>query len=496
LGRGGEALPTTAHRDRHGQWQFGDHADDQAETDWPGYSRRFKLRLGLRDCEVLHDHNFTAAEVAERFLNDVLRRCENEALHGRVEHLVVTHPAEFGPAARQDLREVIGRLMKERGDFELMEEPQAAALAWLKLHEGLQQRVMVFDWGGGTLDIAVLEREGDHFRAHPDLLAGDIHLGGEDIDDAILQGVDVQLRLVNLRTSTERSGRERLIMRRTVRRNKEAYATKEKVDWRFNLEGMDNPYAFTWSRGDFKPWIAPKIEQATEIAGRVLENAKKNGLKVDQVILIGGTSNLVFVRETLASRLGIPVLQWDRCIEAVAWGAALKASEKVSKSQSPPTVNPRPPVVQDKPKRERPPVIVTPISKTFASSSTPDVEPQKPTIENPNVPQQAGNQNSQNKSDAEKKWEIWRKQRELEKQQKAASKASAQIEQQETIPIESPEKKVPVTVGHKKNEYGEKIVAILFGWVFVIILGIIFPLSLGLTLFLMVSWTRQVIKDF
>jgi molecular chaperone DnaK (HSP70) len=365
-------------------------------------------------------------------------------------------------------------------------------------------------------------------------------------------------------------------MRRTVRRNKEAYATKEKVDWRFNLEGMDNPYAFTWSRGDFKPWIAPKIKQAAEIAGRVLENAKKNGLKVDQVILIGGTSNLVFVRETLASRLGIPVLQWDRCIEAVAWGAALKASEKVSKSQSPPTVNPRPPVVQDKPKRERPPVIVTPPSKTFASSSTPDVEPQKPTIENPNVPQQAGNQNSQNKSDAEKKWEIWRKQwelekqqkaaskvsaqiehkrerpfyrvtppsktfassstpdvepqkptienpnvsqqagnqnsqnksdaekkweiwrqqRELEKQQKAASKASAQIEQQETIPIESPEKKVPVTVGHKKNEYGEKIVAILFGWVFVIILGIIFPLSLGLTLFLMVSWTRQVMKDF
>jgi hypothetical protein len=151
-------------------------------------------------------------------------------------------------------------------------------------------------------------------------------------------------------------------------------------------------------------------------------------------------------------------------------------------------------------KRERPFYRVTPPSKTFASSSTPDVEPQKPTIENPNVSQQAGNQSSQNKIypslDAETKWKIWRQQRELEKQQKAASKASAQIEQQETIPIESPEKKVPVTVGHKKNEYGEKIVAILFGWVFVIILGIIFPLSLGLTLFLMVSWTRQVMKDF
>jgi hypothetical protein len=158
-------------------------------------------------------------------------------------------------------------------------------------------------------------------------------------------------------------------MRRTVRRNKEAYATKEKVDWRFNLEGMDNPYAFTWSRGDFDPWIKPKIEQAAEIAGRVLENAKKNGLKVDQVILIGGTSNLVFVRETLASRLGIPVLQWDRCIEAVAWGAALKASEKVSKSQSPPTVNPRPPVVQDKPKRERP---FYPPSKPTANYNTPN----------------------------------------------------------------------------------------------------------------------------
>ncbi|HRQ87384.1 MAG TPA: Hsp70 family protein, partial [Bacteroidia bacterium] len=96
--------------------------------------------------------------MASEFLRHIKERVESEHFHGKIDHAVITVPAKYGPAARGDLETAV----KSAGfsSFELLDEPIAAGIAFLdeKGESELGNEILVFDWGGGTLDIAMVER--------------------------------------------------------------------------------------------------------------------------------------------------------------------------------------------------------------------------------------------------------------------------------------------------------------------------------------------------
>jgi TPR repeat protein len=323
LGNGRDFIPTTVHIDSKGQFSFGEDADDQRATDSGGYLRRIKRYLGMNHPHVLNGNKLMTVEIIARFLKEIIEKAENEALYAKVDHLVVTVPAAYGPTKRADLEAAI----KLTGiqDFELLDEPVSAALAWLKINGGLGKTVMVFDWGGGTLDIAVLERYGEGYRAHPGLIGGDENLGGEDIDDRLIDGMDSILAQWGKKPYQERSGRECSLISKRVRERKLEHTRKDVVTWSFILEDMEDPYSWKWTRAEFNQWIAADVNRAVQLASAQFSAARAMGVVIDQVILIGGSSNIPLVAERLHEVLQIDPLKWHQSIEAVAYGAAIQA---------------------------------------------------------------------------------------------------------------------------------------------------------------------------
>jgi molecular chaperone DnaK len=185
LGRLGP-MPTSIHVDSSGKPDL--FGDDPA-----GYVSRVKRYLGRKAPLVLHGKPSDPVSLVSEFLRHVRSRIEEEALHGPVGYTVITVPALFGPAAKASLKQAAETA--GFSNFELLDEPVAGGLAFL--HDSPAtvqgQNFLVFDWGGGTLDLAVVRRDGENLLEVPNLLGGDIALGGEDIDDSIVERVSAML---------------------------------------------------------------------------------------------------------------------------------------------------------------------------------------------------------------------------------------------------------------------------------------------------------------
>ncbi|HRQ87902.1 MAG TPA: Hsp70 family protein, partial [Bacteroidia bacterium] len=157
LGRVGYELPTTLYVEPSHQILFGEDADDHLALDSRNYLPRIKRDLGTAREHVLNGRRFTPVDLAAEFLKNVRERVESEHFHGKIDHAVITVPAKYGPAARKDLETAA----KSAGftSFELLDEPIAAGIAFLdeKRESELGDEILVFDWGGGTLDIAMVE---------------------------------------------------------------------------------------------------------------------------------------------------------------------------------------------------------------------------------------------------------------------------------------------------------------------------------------------------
>ena len=196
LGFGGTRadIPTVVHMDKFGVLTFGDVAEALSETDPKGYLPRIKRYLGTeKSPRSLNGHTRSTVQLVTAFLEYVKHRMEEEVLDRMIDKAVITVPAMYGKVAREQLQGAA--LMAGFAKVELIKEPEAAGVAYLaeKTADDEIERLLVFDWGGGTLDLAVLERSGDGFEADSELIDGDRALGGEDIDTLLVDILDKQI---------------------------------------------------------------------------------------------------------------------------------------------------------------------------------------------------------------------------------------------------------------------------------------------------------------
>ncbi|MDP1821631.1 MAG: Hsp70 family protein [Archangium sp.] len=259
-------------------------------------------------------------------------RGDAEDLFGaEVRKAVITVPANFTDAQRQATREAaeIAGLQVLR----LLNEPTAAAMAY-GLSNGFTGTALVFDLGGGTFDVSVLEVKDGVFTVLA--TAGDPYFGGDDFDNVLVQWL---LSHVQDAPSRERITHDRvavqylkIIAERAKREVSTAAFSRISTVLAPDAKGRGIPLESMLTRDFFEKLVRPKTEHALSIVEKALSDAMMGASQVDVVLLVGGMTRVPLLRSLVAKHFGKEPDSRVDPDEAVALGAAVHAAELVEKT--------------------------------------------------------------------------------------------------------------------------------------------------------------------
>lgn len=326
LGRGRDELPTAMFTTSSGELLYGDEAEDEGESDQVNLMRRFKMKLGHPGPAIVGRRKATAEELAADFLGHLKKRLETEVLHEQLQRAVLTVPAMFGPAQRKSLMNAANAAGFT--NVTLLDEPTAAGLAYCDHNPvGKDLRFLVVDWGGGTFDVALLERSPDRgTKIIREFVAGMGDIGGEVLDDDLWG--QLSQSLVN--AGYERLDRQDRNMwgryRREIARSKERLSNVESVKMNFLLNG-GNPVPIDFQRSVLEDAISANVAKGANFVAELLDRCRAVGQIPDFVLLAGGTSRIPMIQRVFEERLQLECRKWSEGREAIALGAALHARD-------------------------------------------------------------------------------------------------------------------------------------------------------------------------
>jgi len=254
----------------------------------------------------VRDREFSPEEISSLILRKLKADAER-ALGGEVSRAVITVPAYFNDAQRQATKAAgeLAGLVVER----IVNEPTAAALAYGLDKLGDRSKIAVFDLGGGTFDISILELNQGVFQ----VLAtnGDTRLGGDDIDAALI--ADCALPIADWRK------------RDVVIQAKHRLSEEEAVEIALPFAAGGESLHYRLSRGDLEKIALPIVERTRRHCLRALADAKLSPAELDHVILVGGQTRMPLVRRLVAEIFGRAPDVRQNPDEAVALGATIQA---------------------------------------------------------------------------------------------------------------------------------------------------------------------------
>jgi WD40 repeat protein len=259
-------------------------------------------------------------DVVAEVLRKLKRDAEEGHFHEEVKRAVITCPAEFNVLQRRKIEEA-GRL----AGFEevvLLEEPVAGALAYARAGLNVGKHVLVYDLGGGTFDLAVLDNEGESFHVAMEP-KGMERCGGDDFDHALYYHCD-EIARKELGRPISLTGALDLNFLRECRRRKEGLTYQERGKLGDYLASDDGPVHFEHEvdRRTFEEMIEEYVETSTRLTEEILKQAVTAGHEVDTVVLVGGSSRVPLVMRTLGETLPVSPLGFDKKDVAIALGAA------------------------------------------------------------------------------------------------------------------------------------------------------------------------------
>jgi molecular chaperone DnaK len=271
---------------------------------------------------VVRDRRLTMPEISSHVLLH-LKRCAERQLGGGVRAAVVTVPANFTDAQRQATKEA-GRLAG-LDVLRLINEPTAAALAYGFGHER-EQAIAVFDFGGGTFDVSILQQSGEIFE----VLAsdGDFFLGGDDLDRVLAEVLAIECQRV-LRIDPRPHAA--LMMKLLMGAEAIKCHLSEHDAAEGEIDGLDLPgggagrLPFYVTRPQFQELVENFVERAMEVTERVMRAAVGDPRAIADVLCVGGSTRIPMVRERLADIFGKEPNIRLNPDEVVAQGAAIQA---------------------------------------------------------------------------------------------------------------------------------------------------------------------------
>ena len=321
---GGKAFPSIVAFTKDGQLLVGEPARRQAVTNPEGTIVAAKRKMGSDYVFKINDKEYKPQQISAFILQKIKR--DAEAFVGeKIEKVVITVPAYFDDNQRQATKDAgqIAGLEVVR----IINEPTAASLAFGLDKTKQDMKILVFDLGGGTLDVTIMEMGGGVFEVMS--TSGDTQLGGTDMDkiriDYIIEafrkntGIDLSkdnAAMVRVREAAERAKIElSSVMETDINL---PFISYDQTAGPKNLE-------MKLTRSKLEDLINPIIERCRPSMTKALEDAKLSPSDITKIVLVGGPTRIPLVKKFVASVLGKEPESGVDPMEAVALGAGIQA---------------------------------------------------------------------------------------------------------------------------------------------------------------------------
>ena len=326
----GKAFPSFVAFTKDGQKLVGEPAKRQASINPEGTVFAAKRKMGTDFKYTIFGKEYTPQQISAFILQKIKQDAE-AYLGDSVNEVVVTCPAYFNDNQRQatkDAGEIAGLKV-----LRIINEPTAACLAYGLDKAGKEQKIMVFDLGGGTLDVTILEMgwDDEHKAATFEVIStsGDTQLGGTDMDNALIDYITNQFKKeTGIDLKNDKMAMQRV--REAAEKAKVELSSTVSTDLNlpFITADQSGPKHLTMSinRSKLEDLISPIIDRCKGPLERAVSDAKITAKNIDKIILVGGPTRMPIVQKFVEEYVGKKIERGVDPMECVALGAAIQAA--------------------------------------------------------------------------------------------------------------------------------------------------------------------------
>ncbi|WP_172249698.1 molecular chaperone DnaK [Saccharibacillus deserti] len=319
---GARTTPSVVGFKKDGERIVGETAKRQAITNPDRTIASIKRHMGTNHKETIEGKDYTSQEISAMILQKL--KSDAEAYLGQtVTQAVITVPAYFNDAQRQATKDA-GKIAGLEV-LRIVNEPTAAALAY-GLEKSEDQTILVYDLGGGTFDVSILELGDGFFEVKA--TSGDNHLGGDDFDQVIIdylvaefkkeQGVDLskdKAAVQRLKDAAEKAKKELSgVMTTTI-----------SLPFITMVDGVPQHLELNLTRAKFEEISADLVERTLAPTRQALKDSGLSSNEIDKIVLVGGSTRIPAVQEAIKKLTGKDPHKGVNPDEVVALGAAVQA---------------------------------------------------------------------------------------------------------------------------------------------------------------------------
>lgn len=318
----GKAFPSVVSFSKEGQILVGEPAKRQASVNADSTIFAAKRKMGTDHKYKVNKKEYTPQQISAYILQKIKKDTE-EFLGEKIEKAVITVPAYFDDNQRQATKDA-GKIAG-LGVVRIVNEPTAASLAYGLDKQDKELKILVYDFGGGTLDVTIMEFGDGVFEVKS--TSGDTQLGGTDMDNALIdfiledfrkkEGIDISKDDVAMQRLREAAEKAKIELSNVVETD---------INLPFITANDKGPKHLTMkiNRAKLEELVRSIVEKTRDSVDQSLKDAKLSPKDIDKIIMVGGPTRMPIVQNYVEELIGKKVERGVDPMECVAMGAAIQ----------------------------------------------------------------------------------------------------------------------------------------------------------------------------